>query len=408
MAKLIDFIPDWMANLFGREDLFIVNQKSVGRKGAVWLDTIKPKILYDTIPQLRKVVDRKAAMFANMDLKLFDTESGKEIMDNEFVALIKNPNPMQSMNGWLKNYKSQEQIYGNQFIYKNKPSKVSRYPLTLTNISPYFIQPVLTGKIFDQVKMDGIISGYNYKDDGGNRRTFLPEEILYSKIEDLDDPIKGTSPLLSLKFPLTNTKLAYEYRNVIMGEMGAPTIISGSGKDSMGSIPLTEEQKKEADEAFTRDYGVQRGKRRVKIVSAPIQVTHNAFPTKDLMLFDEVDANEIAIIDHFGLNINIFSGKNQTYENVKNAIVQCYQDTIQVEADLFTQALGKFIGLPENIKLVASYQHLSIMKENKQKGMLAVESITRTLTQSVQAGILDATQAKLILQNELYTHLDEA
>lgn len=409
MANLTKFIPDWLRNLFMSQDEFLVrNHYRIGQTGPVWLDTSKPYILYNTIPQLRKVIDRKAAMFANMDLKLIDKKSGKEIVDSEFQKLIANPNPMQSMNGWLKNYKSQEQIYGNQFMYKNKPSAISKYPITLSNVSPYYVRPILTGKLFDQISMDGIISGYEYIENGGVTRRFEPSEILYSKLEDLDNPIIGTSPLMSLKFPLTNTKLAYEYRNVIMGELGAPRIISSAGKDQMGSIPMTTQEKEQIEDSFSKDYGVSARKRKVKIITSPIEVINNSFPTKELMLFEEVDANEISIVDHFGLNINIFSGKNQTYENVKNSLIQCYQDTIQVEADLFTQALAKFLGLKENIQLVASYEHLSIMKENKQRGMLAVESIVKSLTQSVASGILDASQAKLILQNELSTHLDEA
>lgn len=408
MAKISDFISKWWQSLFiGNDEIILTRQYRIGQKGAVWLDTAKPYTLYNSIPQLRKVIDRKSAMFANMELKLINKSNGDAINDNDFEKLIKNPNPLQSMNSWLRNYKSQEQIYGNQFMYKNKPSNVSKYPISLSNISPFYIKPVLTGKLFDQTEMSGIISAYEYMENG-TTRTFNTGDILYSKIEDLDNPVIGTSPLMSLKFPLTNTKLAYEYRNVIMGEMGAPKIISGAGKDQVGSIPMTDVEKKEAEDAFTNDYGISKGKRKVKIISAPIQVTNNAFPTKDLMLFDEVDANEIAIVDHFGLNINIFSGKNQTYENVKNAIIQCYQDTIQVEADLFTQALGKFIGVPDNLQLIASYKHIPILKENEKKAVLSVESITRALTQATQSGILDAEQARIILQNELSTHLDEA
>lgn len=372
----------------------------LGQKGAVWIDYAQPYMAYERIPQLKAVVDRKAQMFSNMELKLVNKSTGEQVQDKDFDKLIKNPNTTQSMNDWLVQFKQQEQIYGNQFMYKNKPSGLTKYPVALWNISPAHIKPWLTGKIWDQIEMSGIIEKYECLFQGVNR-IFKTEEILYSRIPDLNNPIEGKSPIYALKYPLTNIERAYEYRNVLMENMGALGLLTNTSRDAMGAVPLTPEERKRIEEDYRNSYGVGKGKGKIKISEADLKWQAMSFPTKDMMLFEEIDANTLIIMDTFGMNINIFSNKNATFENVKNAMIQVYQDTIFPEADKFTQALGKFLMIPETLSLVASYDHIAILKENKQKSILTIESLITALNQAVQGQLLSAGQAKIILQNEL-------
>ncbi len=377
----------------------------LGQSGPVWIDTLNPYELYNTIPQLKLVINKKATMFSNMHLKLVDASTGEEIEDVELKKLLDNPNCLQSQNDFLRQFKEQEQVYGNQFIYKNKPSDLTEYPIALWNISPAHIQPVLSGKMFEQVDAKGIITKYLYRL-LTIQREFKTEEILYSRINDLDNPIIGCSAIRSLKFPLSNIEAAYEYRNVVMKKKGALGMLSNNSKDGMGSIPVNPTEKKRIEDNYVNSYGISKDQSAVILTDATLTWTPMTFPTREMMLFEEVDANTLTLADAFGLNINIFSNKSSTFENVKNSIIQCYQDTIIPEADQFTQSLGKFIGIPEGTKLKASYDHLSIMKENKLKGMAAIQAIVSSLTQAVQAGLMSPKDAKIILANELNLSAD--
>lgn len=371
-----------------------------GQQGPVWIDCNQPYLAYEMIPQLKAVVDRKASMFSNMELILKDKKTDKIIDDPDFNKLIKNPNCMMSGNKFIKQFKQQEQIYGNQFMYKNKPSKLSKYPVALWNISPAIIQPVQTGKIWDQIEMNQIISKYQgiYQ---GIYKDFATDDILYSRLNDIDDPIAGKSPVYALKFPLTNTKLAYEYRNIIMGKRGAVGMLTNETKDGSGSVPLTPEEKRKIHDDYEQNYGIEDGKMRVMLTEASLKWTPMSYPTKDLMLFEEVDANMLTIIDTFGMNVNIFSNKNATFENVRQSMIQVYQDTIIPESEEFTQAFGKFIGIPDSIALIASYEHLSILKEKKVDEVDAMYRIVEAISQAVTAGLLNPQQGQTIIQNEL-------
>lgn len=386
-------------NLFGGGFFKQKNSYLIGQDGPVWLNTEKPYELYNSIPQLRTVIEKKAMMFSNMEIKLVD-KNGAVQEDIELARLLENPNCMQSQNEFLRQYKIQEQVYGNQFLYKNKPSQLLKYPIALWPISPSYMTPVMSGVVFDQIKKEDVIKNYKYND-GKVRRLYETQSILYSRIPDLDNPLIGMSPIVALKYPLTNTEKAYEYRNVIMAEKGAIGMLSNKSKDSQGAMPLTQKEKEKIEKTYLDTYGIDEGKRRVLLTEASLEWQPMTYPTKDMLLFEEIDANMLTIIDLYGLNVNIFSNKSSTYENVKQGIVGAYQDTIIPEADLFMQSLTEFLQIPSGLRLVASYEHLSIMKENKQKGMAALNSIVMSLDQAVKSGLIAPPQAINILANEL-------
>lgn len=400
MKSAITTITGPLMNWIYKDGFYMSANTVVGHKGPVWLDTSKPYILYNTIPQLKSVITRKASMFSNMELHLIDIKSKKRIEDKELDKLLQNPNALQSQNDFLRQFKEQEQVYGNQFIYKNVPSALLTYPVALWNISPALMYPELTGKLFDQVDVNEIIQKYTYRLIDVTRE-FKPEQILYSRINDLDNPIVGKSPIIALKYPMSNIEASYEYRNVLMKEKGALGILSNDSKDAIGAIPLTDPERERVENAYINKYGIEAGQRRVILTNASLKWQAMSYPTKDMMLFEEVDANLITIVDMFGMNINMFSNKAATFENVKQSIIQVYQDTIMPEADQFTQALSKFLKIKEGQRLVASYEHIPILKENKLVGMKALESIIVSLTKAIEGGILTIDQAKLMLASEL-------
>lgn len=373
----------------------------LGRNNAIWVDVEAPYELYNTIPMLNSVIRKKALMFANMELKLVDIKTNEPIDDTEFESLIQNPNALQSMNVWLRNFKEQEQVYGNQFIYKNKPSRLTKYPSSLQNISPRYLKVNLTGKYFDQVSIDGIVKNYETIDMPVNK-TFDVKDILWTRISDLDNPLIGTSPIKSLKFPVSNSKSAYEYLNVISTEKGALGILSNQARDSMGTLPMTDEEKAEIENQYGKSYGISDDQRKVILTNATLSWTPMSYPTKDLLLLEQIDKYDLAIIDHFGLNANIFSSKSATYENVINSLKLCYQDTIIPEADEFAQALTSFLGIDKNkMKIIASYEHIPILAKDFNSQIATIDSLVNSLTNMVQSNLISLQQAILILDDKL-------
>lgn len=356
----------YVSSLFQRtNNRFFENNANfrIGQVGPVWMDTDKPRELYEQIPQLYIPVNKLSAMFSNAVIKVLN-DKGEDVGTDEFYKLIANPNFSQSMNEWLNNFLTQKLVYGNTFMYKNMPSALSKMPFSLWNLSPSFVTPILTGKAFDQLNMEGVISKYKYQI-AQDIKFYESNTILYTKITDIDNPFIGRSPLMSLRFPLSNTKLAYEYRNVIMGKRGAIGVLSPEGaKDSMGAVPFLSSHRKDIVDQHLSTFGVQDGKSPLIISDVPMKWMPMTFPTRDLLLFEEIDANFMTILDTLGVNRNIF--KDSTFENQKSGLVQTYEDTIFPHADQLAQDLTKFLNIKVG-KITFDYSHLSILQADNSK-----------------------------------------
>lgn len=391
-------IGDWFAGSKHAERAFFNGRAELlGSKGAVYLDTDVPYKLLNSIPELFQVLTKGGNMFSNGCFKLIDIKTGKEIEDKELMELLENPNILESQNQFMHTYWMQYFSYGNQFQYKNKPTSLLKYPKSIMNISPAYMKPILTGKVWDQTDLKGIIEKYEYTENG-KQRSFDTYDIIWSKYSDLDNPLIGCSPLKSIRFPLTNTNLAYDYLNIISGDKGAIGALSNSAKDMGGVIPMTEEERLRIENMYRKQYGVGDDKAgRIIVTNGTLTWQPMTYPTKDLLLLEQIDANKLTICDHFGMNINLFSSKSQTFENVRNAIIQVYQDTIIPFADQWTQKLGKELGVKEGLRLTLDYSHLAILSDKFDN----LSQITTALNQAVQGGLLEREQAEQILANQI-------
>lgn len=367
-------------------------------RGEVYIDTSVPYELYNTIPQLKTPVDKLAAMFSNGVFKL------QKIGKDEFLPLpeglaklLENPNLAQSQNTLLKNYLTQLIVYGNQFIYKNRPSVLSTFPVSIIPISSACTKPILTGKFFDQVDMLGVVKEYEYKEDQYVRH-FKTEDVLWSRIADLDNLLIGQSPLKSMKFPLTNTKLAYQYLNVISAEKGNIGILSPNNKDSMGVVPMTPEEKKELEASYRSENGIEDDQNKINISNVPMLWQPMSYPTKDLLLMEQIDANFLTILNVLGVNQNLFI--NSTYENLKHGLIQTHNDTVVPYADEFTQSLSKFLGLPEGERLILDYSHLPYLQVDKKSEAGTLLTVSSALNTLVAGQIITTQQAGQILLNQ--------
>lgn len=403
------FIPKFILSLFSKWGIYN-NSYLLGQKGAIWISVAQPYELYNTIPELRSVIDRDASMFSNMNILKRDKKTKEIIPDPDLDTLLDNPNCMQSQNQFLKQYRQQFITYGNQFIYKNKINTKS-YPISLWCISPFYMQPILTGRLFNQVSMDGIIGQYKMINtlsinSGGVNANFYyeyfkPEEILFTRISDLNNPVIGKSPIACLQYPLSNIESSYRASNVAMQHVGVGIVSPETAKDAAGTtMPWKATERNDVESQFTKDYGIGTDQRRTILSNASVKFSSLAVETVNLLLKEEINADMVAICNVLHMNPQIFL-TDTTYENLRASIVQTYQDNIIPAAAEFMQALSPFIGLKPNEELYASFDHLSILKENKLKGMQAIESIVKSLAQAVESRLINIQQATKILETEL-------
>lgn len=401
MQQDINFVERFF-NLFNkknqRKQYFDTRINYQINKGEVYIDTDVPYDLYNTIPQLRTPVDKLAAMFSNGVFKYQKIGSDKlDTLPHEIAKLLENPNVLQGQNPFLNQYLRQLIVYGNQFIYKNSASKITTTPQSLINVSPANIKPKLTGKLFDQTTMDGIVSGFEYTENGTVKK-FEQTQILWSKISDLDNNLIGYSPLKAMKYPLSNTVAAYQYLNCISTEKGGIGVLSSQSKDAMGALPMTSEEKKELEATYRNENGIEDNQKKIHITTGSVTWSPMSYPTQQLLLREQIEDNFLAILNVLGVNQNLFV--NSTYENLKNGLIQTHNDTVVVYADGFTQALSKFIGVPDGYRLVLDYSHLPYLQADRDKEANTFNTVSNGLNSLVTGGIITPAQANTMLTNQ--------
>lgn len=326
--------------------------------------------IFLTTAELRMVILRLAQLLSNGRWEHYSSKDEK-IEKSPVIDLLEKPNLLQSRNEFLSQWMIQRCLYGNVFTYQLTSGSVfDELPKALWNLSPSRVSLKRTGKVWKQFEINQIISGYDFTLDDGKKDSFTPDEIIQFSIPDSDDPLMAQSPLLSIRMALSNIRATYGYRNVILTKKGAIGVWSNEAKDNIGSVSLLPKEQQELEKQLIRSYGIGDHQNAIAVSNKPLKWIPATYPTKDLMFFEEIDANRKAIIDLYGANENMFSrsssGQGSTFNNVENGNKQCYQDTIipiaQDIANTFTRRLGL---MDKGERLELCYDHIAVMKQDE-------------------------------------------
>ncbi len=182
-------------------------------------------------------------------------------------------------------------------------------------------------------------------------------------------PILGTSKLHALQKPISNIKGVYETRNIFIYKRGAIGVLSPEqDKEGMGNLPEKKEIK-EIQKEYQETYGALNNGHAIAIAPYPMKWNPIVMPVKELMLFEEVDENFNKIIDAYGLNRNIFSQtKGSTFNNVKNGMIQGYQDSVFPLVDDWLNSLSNDWGMTEKgEKVISDWSNVPILQEDEVK-----------------------------------------
>lgn len=340
-----------------------------------WID-VSPRMIfgyYETTAHLAAVIDRKGHLLSSGIWKHYrkDANGDKVLIENsELVNVLENPNALMDGNTFLMEFNRNVCLYGVDYTYLNRPY-ASALPAQMTNLINTEVKVKTTGKYYKQSKIEDIIQYYQICDAAGDEIDKLEptKEVTYYKISNGENAIVPLSPLKPIYMQLSNLRAAYKFRNVIMTKRGALGIFSNSSGNSVtGALPLKEDERRRIEKEVTEGYGIGDDEMKMIFSNAGLTYQNISYPTKDLMLFEEVDDDFRAIIDHYGLNINIFSkDKGATFENLKEGIKQAYQSTVIPYAESIALYFSKDVfGLDGKTEwLELDYSHITVLQEDE-------------------------------------------
>lgn len=352
-----------------------------GKKQAVWIDTSKSFQHYIEIPELRTVVDKKAQMIASGVPRLYK-ENGEEIEKHWVLDLVKNPNPLQSWKDVIHNIAVNDALYSSAFCYA--PKRSFGIVNLFVPLATHKMQINTSGKTLKQMDKGGLIDSYVYDFNGDAKETLALDEVVIIQTTDGVNLLNPVSRIESLKFPLSNIRAQYNKRNVLLENIGAIGILSSSNSDLGGSLPMSPEEK-----AQIRKDWYNRSKDELIISENDVKWTPMSFPTKDLMLFDELKADKLAIIDAFGLNYYIFSNESgSTYSNVNYGERLAYTNTIIPESNKIYDNITEQLGLDKDgLRLRADFSDIPVLQNDILQDAQAVDYRTSALGKMRDLGI---------------------
>lgn len=364
MNFLQRFISSWQWNKVTPSNYY--SSSIFNSYSPVLIDTIDLMRPYQDCPHLQIVINKRAEMFANMEIKLVKIgEEDKFIDKHPVLDLLKKPTPLQNTEEWLTQYSIYKDIFANNFIYKLRATTVSD-PKVLWNLPSGDVQIQWTEKMFKQTKIEDIIKHYilNWN---GKEDEYAVEDIIYKSENFHVGCMKGVSKIESLTLPVSNIIAALKSRNIIITEKGMFGILSNQGKDNSGAIPLGKDERARVEAQLQKDRGLYSDKSHIVVTNSSLKWEAMGFPMAQMQFFEEVEEDFSTILSAYGIDRDIFpSVKGATFENKKQGLITTYQNTIQPEADDLMNTLSDELGLTaQNMKLIADYSWMPIMQADK-------------------------------------------
>jgi len=364
-----------------------------GKKEAVWVDTNNAWRLFIEIPELRSVIDKRASMMSSNHPCLYDM-NGDKVESHWLLDLFKDPNAMQSWSDVVYSLSVQDALYSNAFAYCPKRSFDIRNLMVPLPANKIEIQ--LSGKKLQAMDSEDMVTRFCFEYDDDSKEIIDWTDMIYLTTDDGMNLVKPISRIDSLKYPLSNIKAQYHKRNVLLENIGSIGILTTSQNDMGGAIPMTPEEKRQIQQDWFK-----RSKDELIITESNVDWKPMSYPTRDLMLFEELTADKMAIIDAFGLNANLFSSeRGATFTNVRDSIRLVYTDTIIPETQSMYNSMMKQWGLSDEYYLKADFSHLPALQEDEGEKANVQKTKAETLEKIAGLGV-DLTEEEIRILTDL-------
>jgi len=348
------------------------------------------KNAFTKCPPLNAVINRKAQAFINGRTVILNS-TGKEA-NSEYAkklkALLKRPNPLQSWKQFEAQYYIYQQLFGYAVILPIKPFGFDAIDATaLWNIPPFMCSIEERDDIsFTKLKNDGSSLIKSIWLEYGKVRIPLNVQDVFI-LKDFTPSFKSLiipeSRICALELPINNVIGAYEARNTLINYRGALGMITQeTGSGPYGNIAVTEKQKENLQQDLAR-YGIRSKQWQFIVTEASLKWQQMGFPTKDLMLFEEIGDDIMRICDAYNYPSPLInSDKGPAVANTKEYKQQLYEDGIIPESESIYEQLNQLFKTEEyNLSISKTYDHLAVMQKDKQSEATA----RKTLGEAVRA-----------------------
>ena len=352
-------------------------------------------VIANNVPHVNTIISEGAKMFSGMEIKHYKGtgKNKKEITDSPIVSFLSNPNPLQTQSDFLYEAYVLICIYGSIYGYSNTPSRIQKDPSALWWLPSDIMKVNLTGTMFDQVSIDGIIESYELMYDIPKK--YSPKEIIQIIDGISQNKITAKSKIEAHQIPISNIVAVLKSYNIITTEKGMVGFIASERSDSTGlSIPMTQEERTAFENQYQKNYGLDSRNGHVMITEAALKWVPMTFPVKDLMMFEGIEESFSELCAAYGHYRDIYpSVKGATFENKKQGLINTYQNTM---FPLGKKVLNRLASIWELNKkgeyLEPSWEHLPVMQEDEAEKAAALSNNVTAYSKMLADGVISHEQ----------------
>lgn len=357
---------------------------------------------YEVCPVVSGAIGKIQESARNGRWEITDAEGNPTKKSSDLAALMDRPNPLQTWPDFIAQGLAYMKTYGWSILLPAKAAGTNSV-YSLWALPNYLINEVkYTGKVFYQNDINEIIEYFRI-----GEAKITPDQVIIltdsTIVSDNSTPsnILPQSRMFPLSDPVSNIVQAYAARYTLMAKKGAIGILSNDSKDAAGMIPLTADEKREVQTQFQNDYGLGYDQNQVIMTSAALKWQSMTFPTKDLMLFEEIKDSALVVYDAYGVPVFLTPFADQTtYTNLNAAEKRFYTTVVIPATENIAGTIGKYFKLEDqNLELRVYFDHLEIFQKSKKDEADALKSITDALNTPYVNRILTMEEYRAIISD---------
>lgn len=328
-------------------------------------------LAYEKCPPVAAIINRKTQTFVNGKTWVLNNRE-KEAQGSDadkMRNLLENPNPLQSgMDFEAQGYIFQ-QLFGFNIILPIKPVGFTDNldATSLWNIPASMIDIQATQEAFTKAGGMGLKTiWFNFN---GVRLELKIEDLII--IKDFTPSFTlltfPGSKLKAMTLPINNIIGSYESRHTLINYRGALGILSSdAGTGMYAPIAMTPQEKEDLQRDFKR-YGLRSRQWQVIMTTASLKWQQMGYPTKDLMLMEEVEESTRAICAGSNFPPFILGLADTTYNNMNSAEKGLYQNaTIPDANNYYSQLTTAFDLKKRNLHLNKDFNHIPVLQDDKE------------------------------------------
>jgi hypothetical protein len=195
--------------------------------------------------------------------------------------------------------------------------------------------------------------------------------------------------LQAVEYPINNIIGAYESRNTLIRKRGPQYVISNNSKDSIGTKPMTPDEKTEIERNFSYRYGLTKGQMQAIITSASINVQTIGYDVAQLKLHEEVQESSIAVCNGLSYPPFLLGLSDSTYNNQAEASRGLYMETLIPEANSISDQLNAIFETEQDgITISKDFSHVSALQEDKLNAATAREMQDKALEREFKNNVI--------------------